>query len=153
MTDQSKQLIEFIADMKEEEATALANEMLDSGYDPVKLLDHCRQAMEIVGKRFESGEYFLPELMLAGEMLTQIGNKAKPLIKETQAADNHVGHHEPHSIRSRAYQQKAEVRNNQQAKANFYRGPDTEQFIGDPAGRERGSRTDVTDLRNHAGRL
>jgi len=91
MTDQSKQLIDFIADMKEEEATALANEMLDSGYDPVKLLDHCRQAMEIVGKRFESGEYFLPELMLAGEMLTQIGNKAKPLIKETQAADEGSG--------------------------------------------------------------
>lgn len=87
MTDQSKTLIDFISDMKEEEAVKLANEMLDSGYDPVKLLDHCRAAMEIVGKRFESGEYFLPELMLAGEMLTQIGNKAKPLIKETQDSD------------------------------------------------------------------
>lgn len=87
MTDQSKTLIELIADMKEEEAVALANEMLDSGYDPVKLLDHCRQAMEMVGKRFESGEYFLPELMLAGEMLTQIGNKAKPLIKDTQTSE------------------------------------------------------------------
>lgn len=84
MTDQSKTLIELIADMKEEEAVNLANEMLESGYDPVKLLDHCREAMETVGKRFESGEYFLPELMLAGEMLTQIGNKAKPLIKDTQ---------------------------------------------------------------------
>ena len=88
MTDQSKTLIEFISDMKEEEAIKLANEMLDSGYDPVKLLDHCREAMETVGKRFESGEYFLPELMLAGEMLTQIGNKAKPLIKDTQNADD-----------------------------------------------------------------
>ena len=84
MTDQSRALIEFISEMKEEEAVKLANEMLDSGYDPVKLLDHCRTAMEIVGKRFESGEYFLPELMLAGEMLTQIGNRAKPLIKESQ---------------------------------------------------------------------
>lgn len=84
MTDQSKTLIELVADMKEEEAIKLADEMLDAGYDPVKLLDHCREAMEIVGKRFESGEYFLPELMLAGEMLTQIGNKAKPLILETQ---------------------------------------------------------------------
>ena len=86
MTDQSKTLIELVADMKEEEAIKLADEMLDAGYDPVKLLDHCRAAMEIVGKRFESGEYFLPELMLAGEMLTQIGNKAKPLILETQDA-------------------------------------------------------------------
>lgn len=84
MADQSKALIEFIAEMKEEEAIALAGEMLASGYDPLTLLDHCREAMEIVGKRFEAGEYFLPELMLAGEMLTQIGNEAKPLIKDSE---------------------------------------------------------------------
>jgi len=82
VVEQSKVLIEFIADMKEEEALALASEMLGSGYDPLTLLDHCRKAMEIVGQRFEAGEYFLPELMLAGEMLTQIGNEAKPLIKD-----------------------------------------------------------------------
>lgn len=85
MADQSKALIEFIADMKEEEALALAHEMLSSGYDPLALLDHCRKAMEIVGQRFEAAEYFLPELMLAGEMLTQIGNEAKPLIKDTDS--------------------------------------------------------------------
>ena len=37
--------------------------------------------MDIVGKRFEDGEYFLPELVLAGEMLDSIGAIAKPLIK------------------------------------------------------------------------
>ena len=85
VVDQSKALIEFIADMKEGEALALAKEMLGSGYDPLTLLDHCRQAMEIVGQRFEAGEYFLPELMLAGEMLTQIGNEAKPLVKDSDS--------------------------------------------------------------------
>jgi 5-methyltetrahydrofolate--homocysteine methyltransferase len=40
--------------------------------------------MDVVGKRFESGEYFLPELMLAGEMLTEISKKAKSLIQESQ---------------------------------------------------------------------
>jgi len=39
-------------------------------------------AMDIVGKRFEEGEYFLPELVLAGEMLENIGAIAKPLIKQ-----------------------------------------------------------------------
>ncbi len=39
--------------------------------------------MDIVGKRFEEGEYFLPELVLAGEMLENIGAIAKPLIKQT----------------------------------------------------------------------
>jgi methanogenic corrinoid protein MtbC1 len=81
MTDQEKQLIELLADMQEDEAHALAKRMLlEEGADPMRVLDLCRQAMDIVGKRFEAGEYFLPELVLAGEMLENIGAIAKPLI-------------------------------------------------------------------------
>jgi methanogenic corrinoid protein MtbC1 len=42
--------------------------------------------MEGVGKRFEKGEYFLPHLMMAGEMLKQISEMVKPLIKEEKVA-------------------------------------------------------------------
>jgi len=82
MTDQEKQLVEWLADMQEDEAHELAKRMLlEEGADPMRVLDLCRQAMDIVGKRFEAGEYFLPELVLAGEMLENIGAIAKPLIK------------------------------------------------------------------------
>ena len=91
MADQSRQLVDAIAEMREEEAVKMAREMLDSGYDAVKLLGHCREAMEIVGKRYEAGEYFLPELMLAGEMLRAIGDMAKPLIKQDSAAAKTAG--------------------------------------------------------------
>ena len=87
MSDQKTQLIQLISDMEEESAVNLAKEMLDSGYDPLVLLGHCREAMEIVGKRYEEGTYFLPELMLAGEMLTSIGNMAKPLIESGEDGD------------------------------------------------------------------
>ena len=70
-------LVDAIAKMREEEALALAKEMLDTGADPVEVLENCREAVEIVGKRFEEGEYFLPELLLAGEMLTQISEMAQ----------------------------------------------------------------------------
>jgi 5-methyltetrahydrofolate--homocysteine methyltransferase len=50
------------------------------------VLELCRAAMDIVGKRFEEGEYFLPELVLAGEMLDAIGAIAKPLIKQAGGA-------------------------------------------------------------------
>jgi methanogenic corrinoid protein MtbC1 len=83
--EKGSQLVQAIADMREEEAVNMAREMLDSGYDAIALLGHCRQAMEIVGKRYEEGEYFLPELMLAGEMLRAIGDMAKPLIKQDAA--------------------------------------------------------------------
>ncbi len=80
MTENEKQLVDAISDMREDEAVALAKTMLDRGDDPVRVLELCREAMDIVGKRFEQQEYFLPELVLAGEMLENIGAMAKPLI-------------------------------------------------------------------------
>jgi 5-methyltetrahydrofolate--homocysteine methyltransferase len=83
MTDEEKQLVEWLADMNEDDALPLANRMLlEDGKNPMRVLDLCRAAMDIVGKRFEEGEYFLPELVLAGEMLDTIGAVAKPLIKQ-----------------------------------------------------------------------
>lgn len=82
MTDQERQLVELLADMNEDEGVALAKRMLlEEGAEPLRVLELCRAAMDVVGKRFEEGEYFLPELVLAGEMLENIGAIAKPLIK------------------------------------------------------------------------
>jgi methanogenic corrinoid protein MtbC1 len=85
---QEQQLIEWLADMKEDEAFALAKRMLlEEGVDPMRVMELCRSAMDIVGKRFEQGEYFLPELVLAGEMLENIGAIAKPLIKQAPGGE------------------------------------------------------------------
>ena len=84
MTPQEQQLVEWLADMNEDDAVALATKMLlEEKADPMRVLALCRTAMDIVGKRFEEGEYFLPELVLAGEMLENIGAIAKPLIVQT----------------------------------------------------------------------
>jgi len=83
MQENEKKLLELIADMSEEEAIELAQQMLDGGFDPMRVLELCREAMDVVGKRFEEGEYFLPELILAGEMLDQIGALAKPLLEDS----------------------------------------------------------------------
>lgn len=81
MTEQERQLVDWLADMNEDDAVALAKRMLlEENANPMRVLELCRMAMDIVGKRFEQGEYFLPELVLAGEMLENIGAIAKPLI-------------------------------------------------------------------------
>ncbi len=83
MTAEEQQLVEWLADMNEDDGVALAKRMLlQQGADPMRVLELCRTAMDIVGKRFAEGEYFLPELVLAGEMLETIGAIAKPLIKQ-----------------------------------------------------------------------
>lgn len=91
MKENEQRLLDAIADMREDEALELAKGMLDSGDDPIRVLELCRMAMETVGKRFQDGEYFLPELILAGEMLERIGEMAKPLIAagEGKAAKKH----------------------------------------------------------------
>ena len=79
-------LIQALVEMDEAGALKEAKALLDGGCDPVKILEACTTAMEAVGKRFESGEYFLPHLMMAGEMLKQISDTVKPLLKEEQTA-------------------------------------------------------------------
>ena len=75
-------LINAIADMEETEALSLVKQELDSGKPPLEILERCRQAMDIIGKRFEKGEYFVTELLLGGEILHQISAIVKPHISE-----------------------------------------------------------------------
>lgn len=84
LNNQERQLVHLLVEMEEDQALALANTMLlEEHADPLRILELCRMAMDQVGKRFEEGEYFLPELMLAGDMLENISRIAKPLISQS----------------------------------------------------------------------
>ncbi len=87
----SDQLINAIADMDEEGAIALTKELLAAGASPTAILDDCRAAMELVGSRFEHGEYFIPELILAGEMLKGVSAEVKPYLTGGQADVKKLG--------------------------------------------------------------
>lgn len=76
------ELVDAMANMREQEALRLAKKMLDEGQDPLKILELCREAVEFVGKQFELGEYFLPELIMAGEILKKISKIAEPFLKQ-----------------------------------------------------------------------
>jgi methanogenic corrinoid protein MtbC1 len=76
-----EKLITAIADMNEKEALQLAQAMLDRGDDPQSILDAGSEAMARIGDRYDAGEYFLPELILAGDMMRQIGEMVKPRLR------------------------------------------------------------------------
>ena len=82
----TESLVRALVEMQEDEALRKTREMLDEGADPLGILEACSTAMETVGMRFEKGEYFLPHLMMAGEMLRQISEIIKPLIREEKGA-------------------------------------------------------------------
>jgi methanogenic corrinoid protein MtbC1 len=77
-----ERLVEAIVKMNEDEAMTAAKELLDKGDDPLKILEQCRKAVEIVGAQFEKGECFLPELMMAGHMLGEISNLVRPVLSK-----------------------------------------------------------------------
>jgi 5-methyltetrahydrofolate--homocysteine methyltransferase len=74
-------LVAAITDMREDDAISYARELIDGGTEPVAILEACREAMDVIGKRFEEGEAFIPELILAGEMLKSVTEAVKPHMK------------------------------------------------------------------------
>ena len=78
MTDD---LVGALADLREEEALALVQARLDAGDDPLSIFDDARRAMEVVGERFAASEYFIPELVYAGEILKEISVLVKPRLE------------------------------------------------------------------------
>ena len=86
----SEKLVNAIADMREEEALKLVWTLVANGEaEPMAILDAAREAMTIVGKRYEEGIYFLPELMLAGEMLIQVADILKPELAKLPEVKRH----------------------------------------------------------------
>jgi methylmalonyl-CoA mutase cobalamin-binding domain/chain len=85
--DMTDSLLQALVEMKEAEALQRAKRLLDEGVAPLEILASCSKAMEVVGQRFEKGVYFLPHLMMAGEMLKQISDLIKPLIQQHKADD------------------------------------------------------------------
>jgi 5-methyltetrahydrofolate--homocysteine methyltransferase len=81
----SDKLVDAMVHMREQEALGLAEKMLNDGVQPLKVLERCREAVEKVGKQFELGKYFLPELVMAGEMLKKISKMTEPFVKQDAA--------------------------------------------------------------------
>jgi len=77
-----KDLLKKMVALDEKEAIEVARKQLDDGGDPREVLDVSRDAMGAIGDKFEEGEYFLSELIMAGEIFKQIMEIALPRIKE-----------------------------------------------------------------------
>jgi methanogenic corrinoid protein MtbC1 len=85
------ELVQAMADMKEEEALQIVDKLLAKGEDPQKILDLASEAMQVVGERYQDGTYFLPELIMSGEMVRRIGEVLKPKLAAGKAEAKKLG--------------------------------------------------------------
>ncbi len=67
----SELLKQALSDLKEEDVLKLVRERLVRGDDPLAIIADCREGMSRVGKRYESGEYYVSDLIMAGEVFKQ----------------------------------------------------------------------------------
>lgn len=80
MLEDVSNLILEMADIGDVKKTI--NEKLESGVDPLAIVDILSQTLEEVGEKYERGEFFLSELIMAGYLASEVSNLLKPhLIK------------------------------------------------------------------------
>jgi methanogenic corrinoid protein MtbC1 len=82
----AKDLVKTLADLKEQEAIKIVEDRLNAKEDPLKILEDARKGMEIVGKRFASSEYFIPDLVYSGEILKSVTEMVKPKLTKAGEA-------------------------------------------------------------------
>lgn len=81
VTDNQDKLITLMAELKEEAVLALVEQHVADGIDPLVIIDLCHKGMIQVGERYEQGRYFISGLIMAGEIMRQVGQLVLPLFE------------------------------------------------------------------------
>jgi len=79
-----KLLIEAMVEMAEDKVLELTRQYLKEGKDPVEIFRGYQAAMVEIGKRFENNLYFIPELIMAGEMMNAGSELIKPHLSQSE---------------------------------------------------------------------
>ncbi|MFZ7119644.1 MAG: cobalamin B12-binding domain-containing protein [Eubacteriaceae bacterium] len=78
-----KELTHSVGELEEEKVLEMLNLFMSSNpteEEAGKAVAACQEGMAIVGDLFEQGEYFVGDLIFAGELLTEAINLVKPAI-------------------------------------------------------------------------
>ncbi|QSX08474.1 cobalamin-dependent protein [Alkalibacter rhizosphaerae] len=78
-----KKVTELVGNLEEEELLEMLNDFVASSpseEDAQKVVTACQEGMAKVGDLFESGEYFVGDLIFAGELLSESIDVLKPVI-------------------------------------------------------------------------
>lgn len=83
-----EKLAQAMGELDEDTVVELLNEvMAQGGAEADKAMEACQKGMEIVGNLFEEGDYFVGDLIYAGELMTQ----AVEIMKDALASGENAG--------------------------------------------------------------
>ena len=65
---------------------SIVQKELNAGRDPLELVDEAREGLEVIGAKYEIGEFFLIELMRAAQIFQAIAEVLNPKLKEVHGS-------------------------------------------------------------------
>jgi corrinoid protein of di/trimethylamine methyltransferase len=77
-----------ISDLRVDDISKFIQECVIGGIKPNRIIESISSGMNLVGKKFERGEYFLPELITAGEMMKEGLKILEPLLKTDEKKES-----------------------------------------------------------------
>ena len=80
MSDRCKEFRQLLGGLEEEEVLRMVEGSLKEGFPPMEIIGCLTKGMEVVGKRFEEKEYFVADLMYAGEIMSQASALIEPFL-------------------------------------------------------------------------
>lgn len=81
------ELIKTMAELDEDKAIYLVKQQIQAGRNCIDIVEDCRLGVEIVGKKYSQGEYFLSDLIMSEEIFRRVMQVLEPYI----AASNPPG--------------------------------------------------------------
>ncbi len=80
-------LTELIIELEVDDIQAAVKEALDEGKPPFEVLDALTKGMDEVGRRYEEKEYYLTELVLAGETMKEAFQILQPALAAIDSSE------------------------------------------------------------------
>lgn len=78
------QLADNIVKLDRDAVYEIVESAIGSGASPVSIVGEAQRGMSVVGKKFESGEYYLAELILAGEIFKGLLDVLNPYLNKSE---------------------------------------------------------------------
>ncbi len=85
-----EKLTELIIELEVDDIADAVKEALDEDKDPFDIMNALTEGMDEVGRRYEEKEYYLTELVLAGETMKEAFNVLRPALAASDRSEDKV---------------------------------------------------------------
>ena len=83
--NENHDLVHLLADLEEEAVLEIVRKRIQSGGELLSILEECNEGMQLVGQRYEQGEYYIAGLIMSGEIFREVVEMVQPqLVQSTE---------------------------------------------------------------------